>query len=176
MLEKISTCKCYHQITKMGEGGISNIYIDTLMEKISSSFRGTFSIDKIPMFKEKNFSIIVNLSKENEKGTHFIGISLLKNVIVYFDSYGVETINLTIEEYLKKYRKKIIYSNIQLQHLFSSHCGFFCISCILCLENNIPFHKFLKIFHKKDLYLNDYISIKIITSFIKYMYLRKGFD
>ena len=49
----------------MGEGGISNIYIDTLMEKISSSFRGTFSIDKIPMFKEKNFSIIVNLSKEN---------------------------------------------------------------------------------------------------------------
>ncbi len=157
----------------MGEDGISNVYIDTLMEKISSSFRGTFSIDNIPMFTEKSFSIIVNLSKENEKGTHFIGISLFKNVIVYFDSYGVETINLTIEKYLKKYRKKIIHSNIQLQHLFSSHCGFFCISCILCLENNIPFHKFLKIFHKKDLYLNDYISIKIITSFIKYMYLRK---
>ena len=121
----------------MEEGGISNMYIDNLMEKISSSFRGTFSIDKIPMFKEKNFSIIVNLSKENEKGTHFIGISLLKNVIVYFDSYGVETINLTIEEYLKKYRKKIIHSNIQLQHLLSSHCGFFCISCILCLEKII---------------------------------------
>ena len=140
----------------MGDGGISNIYIDSLMEKISSSFRGTFSIDKIPMFKEENFSIIVNLSKENEKGTHFIGISLLKNVIIYFDSY----------------RKQVIYSNVQLQHLFSSHCGFFCISCILCLENNIPFHKFLNVCHKKDLHLNDYISIKIITTFIKYMYLR----
>ena len=104
---------------------------------------------KFLCLKRNFFSIIVNLSKENEKGTHFIGISFLKNVIVYFDSYGVETINLTIEEYLKKYRKKIIHSNIQLQHLFSSHCGFFCISCILCLENNIPFHKFLKIFHKK---------------------------
>ena len=171
-MEKISTYNCYHQITKMGDGGISNIYIDSLMEKISSSFRGTFSIDKIPMFKEENFSIIVNLSKENEKGTHFIGISLLKNVIIYFDSYGLETINLTIEQYLKKYRKQVIYSNVQLQHLFSSHCGFFCISCILCLENNIPFHKFLNVFHKKDLYLNDYISIKIITGFIKYMYLR----
>ena len=90
----------------MGDGGISNIYIDSLMEKISSSFRGTFSIDKIPMFKEENFSIIVNLSKENEKGTHFIGISLLKNVIIYFDSYGVEAINSTIDKYLKKYRKK----------------------------------------------------------------------
>ena len=46
------------------------------MEKISSSFRGTFSIDKIPMFKEEKCSIIGNLSKENEKGTHFIGISV----------------------------------------------------------------------------------------------------
>ena len=156
----------------MEEGGISNMYIDNLMEKISSSFRGTFSIDKIPMFKEEKFSIIVNLSKENEKGTHFIGISVSENVVVYFDSYGLETIDLTIEKYLKKYGKKIFHSNIQLQHFFSSHCGFFCISFILCLENNIPFHKFLKMFHKKDLYLNDYISIKIITSFIEYMYLR----
>ena len=89
----------------MEEGGISNMYIDNLMEKISSSFRGTFSIDKIPMFKEEKFSIIVNLSKENEKGTHFIGISVSENVVVYFDSYGLETIDLTIEKYLKKYGK-----------------------------------------------------------------------
>ena len=39
----------------MEEGEISNMYIDNLMEKISSSFRGTFSIDKIPMFKEEKF-------------------------------------------------------------------------------------------------------------------------
>ena len=112
----------------MEEGGISNMYIDNLMEKISSSFRGTFSIDKIPMFKEEKFSIIVNLSKENEKGTHFIGISVSENVVVYFDSYGLETIDLTIEKYLKKYGKFFFHSNIQLQHLVSSHCGFFCVS------------------------------------------------
>ena len=82
------------------------MYIDNFMEKISSSFRGTFSIDKIPMFKEEKFSIIVNLSKENEKGTHFIGISVSENVVVYFDSYVLETIELTIEKYLKKYGKK----------------------------------------------------------------------
>ena len=76
------------------------------MKKISCSFRGTFSIDKIPTFKDEKFSIIVNLSKENEKGTHFIGISSSKDTIIYFDSYGIEHINLTIEKYLKKYRKK----------------------------------------------------------------------
>ena len=156
----------------MEEEGISNLYIDGLMEKISDSFRGTFPIDKIPSFKDENFSIIVNLSRENEKGTHFIAISSSKNTIVYFDSYGVEHINLNIEKYLKKYRKKIIFSNIQLQHAFSSHCGFFCISFILSFENNIPLHKFIKMFHRKDMYLNDYICIKIITTLIKYMYLR----
>ena len=48
----------------MEEEGISNLYIDGLMEKISCSFRGTFSIDKIPTFKDEHFSIVVNLSKE----------------------------------------------------------------------------------------------------------------
>jgi len=172
VLEKILTCKCCHRITRMKEEGISNIYIDDLMKKISCSFRGTFSIDKIPTFKDEKFSIIVNLSKENEKGTHFIGIMSSKDTIIYFDSYGIEHINLTIEKYLKKYRKKILHSNVQLQHVFSSHCGYFCVSFILCLENNIPLHKFLTIFHKKDLYLNDYICIQIITTFIKSMYLR----
>ena len=80
----------------MKEEGISNIYIDDLMKKISCSFRGTFSIDKIPIFKDDAFSIIVNLSKENEKGTHFIGISLLKNVIEYLNELSFFYISLNI--------------------------------------------------------------------------------
>ena len=52
------------------------------MEKISDSIRGTFPIDKIPSFKDENFSIIVNLSRENEKGTHFIAISSSK-ILLY---------------------------------------------------------------------------------------------
>ena len=63
----------------MEEEGISNVYIDHLMNKISSSFRGTFSIDNIPTFDDESFSLIVNLSKENEKGSHFIAISSSKN-------------------------------------------------------------------------------------------------
>ena len=160
----------------MKEGGISNIYIDDLMKKISCSFKGTFSIDKIPTYKDEKFSIIVNLSKENEEGTDFIGIMSSKDTIIYFDSYGIEYIDLTIKKYLKKYRKNILHSNVQLQHVFSSHCGYFCVSFILCLETNIPLHQFLKMFHKKYFYLNDYICIQIISTFIKCMYLRNWFD
>ena len=68
MLEKILTCKCCHRITRMKEEGISNIYIDDLMKKISCSFRGTFSIDKIPTFKDENFQLLLIYQKKMKKG------------------------------------------------------------------------------------------------------------
>ena len=158
---------------EMETGGISNHYIDRLMEKISCNFRGTFSADNIPIFEEEFFSIIVNLSSEGEKGSHFIAISFSTSKILYFDSFGSQQTNSNIENYLKRYRKQIIFTNNQIQHLLSSHCGFFCISFILCTENMISVKSFLEMFHSNNLYLNDYICIDIITFFINHMYLRK---
>ena len=78
MLEKILTCKCCHQITRMKEGGISNIYIDDLMKKNSCSFRGTFSIDKIPTFKDEQFSILLIYQKKMKKGRILLEYHLQK--------------------------------------------------------------------------------------------------
>ena len=86
----------------MEEEGISNVYIDHLMNKISSSFRGTFSIDNIPTFEGKMKMKI----KENEKGSHFIAISSSKNKILHFDSFGIPITTLSLEKYLEKYKKK----------------------------------------------------------------------
>ena len=41
--------KCSLPITRMEEEGISNVYIDDLMNKIRKTFCGTFSIDNIPV-------------------------------------------------------------------------------------------------------------------------------
>ena len=142
------------------------------MEKISRSFNGTFSIDNIPVFDDDVFSIIINLSKQNEIGTHFIAVYVLENKIIYFDSFGNQLDNSSLKGYLKKYKKSIIFSNIQLQNLQSSHCGFFCIAFILCIENNITLDNFLKKFYRKKLHLNDYICVEIIKIFINHMYLR----
>ena len=53
---------------EMETNGISNHYIDRLMEQVSYNFRGTFSADNIPIFEEEFFSIMVDLSSEGEKG------------------------------------------------------------------------------------------------------------
>ena len=69
------------------------------MEKISYSFLGTFSMDRIPMFKDENFLINVDLSKKWKRSAFYWNI-IFKHAIVYFDSYGVETTNLTVGKYL----------------------------------------------------------------------------
>ena len=152
----------------MEADGISNIYIDHLMKAISLSFHGTFSLDNIPTFEEETFSVIVNLSKVGEKGSHFIALFILENEIWYFDSFGTLQINTIIEKYIKNIKK--IYTKNQIQGPLSSHCGFFCISFILCIENKITPKIFFKMFHKNKLYINDNICIEIINFYIKYMF------
>ena len=106
MSEKILMFKCCLLTIRMEEEGISNIYIDSLMNKISRTFYGTFSIDNIPEINNDVFSVIVNLSKRNEKGTHFIAVSSRKNKIIYFDSLGNQNINPILKKYLKIIKSK----------------------------------------------------------------------
>ncbi len=103
---------------EMETGGISNHYIDRLMEKISCNFRGTFSEDNIPIFEKEFFSIIVNLSSEGEKGSHFIAILFSTSKILYFDSFGTQQTNSNI----------VIYSNIvkKILQFLVSILEFFC--------------------------------------------------
>ena len=84
MLEKTLMFKCSLLTIRMEENGISNVYIDKLMEKISRSFNGTFSIDNIPVFDDDVFSIIINLSKQNEIGTHFIAVYVFRRYKIFW--------------------------------------------------------------------------------------------
>ena len=154
----------------MNVQGVSNLYLDNLMKKISKCFRGTFSCDNIPIFKESNIAVISNLSREHDTGSHFIAIFIDQDKITYFDPFGIESYNILIEEYLKKYKKKIIYSKQRIQSYNSTHCGYFCVIFILYLENNVCLRKFVKLFQKEDLLINDYICIELINIYIRHMY------
>ena len=92
--------------------------------------------------------MIVNLSNEDKKGTHFIAIYIFRNKILYFDSFGIPLISNSVKEYLKKYDKKVFYFKYQVQHFFSTHCGFYCISIILWVENGVSDTLYFKLFDK----------------------------
>ena len=90
------------------------------MNKISWSFRGTFSANNIPKFKDNFFSLIVNLSNEGETGTHFIAIFITENKILYFDSLGSSQINPNIKHYLKTFHTTKNRYNIYLALIVDS--------------------------------------------------------
>ena len=151
----------------MEEKGITNLYIDELMNKISSSYRGTFPCDTIPHFFDENVSLIINLSRHDEEGSHLISVYILKRKIIYFDPFGIKSNNTYINKYLLKYNKKIVYSKKTVQHILSSHCGFFVMSFILFVEKHKSLAKYLSLFNTKHLKCNDFICVEIIKYYIQ---------
>ena len=117
MLGKILTFRCSLQIIRMVEEGISNIFINDVMDKISRSFQGTYSIDNIPTIKNNDFSIIINLSKQNEKGSHFVAIFNKQNKIIYFDSFGNQNIHRTLQKYIKNIKTSYVFKYSITTHI-----------------------------------------------------------
>ena len=56
------------------------------MSRFKIDFKGVFASDEIPFFPGSNFSLICNLSRKNDKGSHFIAIYVLSKTMIYFDS------------------------------------------------------------------------------------------
>lgn len=136
------------------------------MFKYNTAFKGVFSCDTIPKKKMKNNeSIIVNLSKYNEKGTHFIVFMIINKKLHIIDSLNLLKYNKYISRYIKKYNKHV-YPSFRIQDYNSEFCGFFCMSFIMyCTSYNVS--NYYKKFLKRKLKKNDLISIKIIKSCIK---------
>ena len=146
--------------------GITNRYIEDLMSKLPTNFKGVFSSDDIPLFTQSDVSFICNLSKRNEQGTHFIGVYISKNYIIYFDPFGLECYVQNICKYLQIYNRQIVHSLSMIQHPSSLHCGYFCIGFVLAMNNNYSISMYQNIFNSKNLYLNDDIVCDFIVKMI----------
>lgn len=143
--------------------GLSNKYIENFLYSKSKSFKGVYSCNSLPVLTG-NFTIISNLSKVNEPGTHFIVIVVNDNQIGYFDPLGLPCFNKYILKYMSKFKKKHVYNKIQFQCWNSIFCGYYCILFILLHDRNYPFSK-LKLLFSKNCQQND----KKVVELIKYL-------
>ena len=74
---------------------------------------------------KNNDKYIINLDTSKEPGSHYIAISIKKDSVIYFDSFGMKCTNPYIQKSLKKCKKKIISSKSPIQSINSLFCGFF---------------------------------------------------
>ena len=145
---------------------------NSFLEKVSklclkNKFNGVWPCDYfalIPNLKP-NQKFIINLSSSNHPGSHFVGIYVAKNVVYYFDSFGVKNFDKNIEKVLKKYKKPVQYFDECIQHKFSKLCGLFCICFLLYTPEKLQ--EFSSMFDKNNLLVNDKICLDIIVECIK---------
>ena len=153
--------------------GITNIYIEKVMCNFNLNFKGVFSSNDIPFFTEnENISFICNLSKRNQKGSHYVAMFIFNHKIIYFDPLGFDCYVKEIIDYLKLYKRKVEHSYYEIQHPFYFHCGYFCIGFILALSSKLSLTQYSNLFEKINLTINDDIVCNFIIEMInKYLHL-----
>jgi hypothetical protein len=146
--------------------GISNRYIESILFPSCKYFKGVFSANSIPGFLTncETFSIVCNLSRIEEEGSHFISIIASSSHVLYIDSLGLPCIIPEISSFLQKLSRPVFYNVTRVQDLSSKFCGFFCILFVLHSERKCKFS--LK-FEETNLLKNDHICIDYIQQLLK---------
>lgn len=108
---------------------VSNLYLNRVLYFLRE-FKGTFSCNNLPPFTptEKREFFIVNLSKAEEKGSHFIYLEKYNDILFYWDPLGISLHNPHIVNFLEKSKlSRVISISNTVQHINSISCGLFCL-------------------------------------------------
>lgn len=157
----------------MSKHGLSNLYILNFLGKLKlKHWKGVFSSDNIPKFKkDENYAIIVNLSRSNEHGSHFIVLAQRRGQVFVFDSLALpySLLPQSIQKIMTHFNTiSILTKPIQSTH--SLYCGFYCIYFILYLslkELKLRLQFSPKLFSLTNLMSNDNLCLNLIVNMIK---------
>ena len=117
-------------------------------------FNGVFRRDNLPNII-KNCACVINLGEYHDIGTHWVALYINNNIILYFDSFGVEHIPKEIMKFID--RKKIIANIYRIQAYDSIMCGYLCIGFINFMFNGKSLTDYTNLFSPNDFNKNDEI-------------------
>jgi hypothetical protein len=154
------------------EDSSSNFFIKDMLTLFEwSEPIGVFASNNIPnqLLEEENFTIVCNLSRIQETGTHFISLIKRGNRMIYIDPLGIYIeLNNDISSFIEKCNPSILYKIKEgIQDIEKSFfCGLFCI--YFSLDNNPLLERppNLMPFESNDLIKNDCICLHNIAQYI----------
>ena len=150
--------------------GLSNIELEKLAQQmLGKNFIGVYPCDSTPKnINKKIFSVIFNLSKHDENGTHFVAILKKNNDIFYFDSFGKNCYNEFILKFINSLSNTYYFNNFQIQNQSSIFCGIFCLGFLLaCQKLNYKPEEYLNMFYLKKKCNDDIVTRFIVSSLRK---------
>ena len=133
-------------------------------------FNGVFSRDNLAN-SIKNGAYVINLDEYHDIGTHWVALYVNNKTIIYFDSFGVEIIDIPKEimkfignneqsSSAKAPNKKIITNIYRIRAYDSIMCGYFCIGFINFMFDGNSLTDYTNLFSPNDLKKNDDIILK----------------
>ena len=131
----------------------------------NENFLGCFASDQLPHpIPSRCFpkSMIINTAAGDSPGEHWVAIVLQKKRCFYFDSFGLPILNGNILKFLAENYKKVTYTDVCIQSVFSDFCGKFCIGFINQVHSKYSYHTFINRFDFVNLYKNDAIIENIL--------------
>jgi hypothetical protein len=147
--------------------GLTNFYIEEILN-ITQDFKGCFSCDNIPysLKHNKKFSIICNLSKSYEPGTHWVTIVVDQYYTFYYDSLGFPCYNTDIRSFINHIGKPMKWNGSKIQSDKSTYCGFFAILMVLFMDSGTDVTGLNINFRTDNLDLNDSICSNAINDIL----------
>lgn len=148
---------------------LTNFDILNLLEPFQQYgiFKGVFACDSLPKIFSLPAAFIVNLSKHDSRGTHWVALHIDRTgVAEYFDSFGLPPSQNDILKFIQSNCKRISFNGKQIQHITSNKCGKYVILFILCkmLGKSVRevFGKF-----SSNLSVNDIVIENLIKYFLQ---------
>lgn len=142
-------------------GGVSNHFLQDMLQMFCSDFEGVYSCDQIPvrrLVKLKRYSIVCNLSPAKHPGSHFVSVTVGDNGVVTLcdplilpPQISPEICNFLVAACLgaervwgrgrKGVRKRMgeirMVPAKAVQHARSKFCGFFAMAYVMHFDSNV---------------------------------------
>jgi hypothetical protein len=118
---------------------LTNEDLIKIAKKMNINLVGVCSKDELNKIHPKIGGYIINLQDVKDgNGTHWVSFILYQdnNTIksLYFDSYGIPP-PIEIKNYIKRLNdNKIPYNNRQIQKIYTSECGWYCLSFLYNIQ------------------------------------------
>jgi hypothetical protein len=126
-------------------------------------FKGVFPIDKIPDITSYPSAMIVNMDGHDEPGSHWVALYFdKKRRCDFFNSYGVEPKDI-LKAYIEKNSVSYSYNEKQVQKIFTTTCGQFCIFFLFWRVRGVSMKTIMSCLEKRT-------ADEIITGFVNKLY------
>lgn len=122
-------------------------------------FLGVFARDTLPSGINEGESMIINLNKANQGGSHWVAVYCGADYCEYFDSFGIIA-PPEIRKMCYTSGKPAIYSTNSIQNINSILCGYYSIYFILMRNLGVDMYDIIYQFEINNDKKNDKVLMK----------------